>query len=251
VVAVDNGCTDRSIEIVESWRDRLPSLVVVDGRAQRGVNHARRAGAAAARGDFLAFCDADDVTAPNWLEELAGKAAGADLVGGPVEQEELNGQLQRAWQPADPLHSLPSPYGFVPYPPGGNLGIWADVAREIGWDVSFGFGSSDIDFGWRAQLAGYRVAFAPGALIQKRFKPTIRSTVKQYFRYGVSEPHLFRLWGRYGMQRDIGDAVGTWLWLAGSVHLLFSVGGRGNWLRVAALRCGRIWGSLRWRVVYL
>jgi glycosyltransferase involved in cell wall biosynthesis len=250
VVAVDNGCTDRSIEIVERWRDRLPALVVVDARARRGVNFARNAGAAAARGDFLAFCDADDVTTPRWLEQLAAAAASADLVGGPVEQEQLNNELQRAWQPTDPLTSLRS-HGFMPYPSGGNCGIWADVASEIGWDESFHFGSSDIDFGWRAQLAGYRVAFAPGALIQVRLRPTVRATVKQYFRYGMSEPQLFRRWSRHGMERSLSEAVERWLWLARSLPQLRSKGGRGYWLRVAALCCGRICGSLRWRAAYL
>jgi glycosyltransferase involved in cell wall biosynthesis len=58
VIAVDNGCTDRSIEIVESWREGLPALVVADARDRRGLNYARNRGAAAATGDFLAFCDA-------------------------------------------------------------------------------------------------------------------------------------------------------------------------------------------------
>jgi glycosyltransferase involved in cell wall biosynthesis len=251
VVVVDNGCTDRSIEIVENWRDRLPALVVVDARARRGLNFARNRGAAAANGDFLAFCDADDVTAPNWLEELVRAGASADVVGGPVEMEELNDELQRAWQPTDSLSSLPGSYGFLPYPPGGNCGIWTDVAREVGWDESFRFGASDIEFGWRAQAAGYRVAFAPGAMIQHRFKATIRSTFVQYFRYGVSEPHLFKVWGSHGMERNLREAIGTWQWLARGLPLLRSKSIRGRWVRVAGLCCGRICGSLRWRVLYL
>jgi glycosyltransferase involved in cell wall biosynthesis len=251
VVAVDNGCTDRSIEIAESWRDRLPSLVVVDARDRRGLNYARNAGAAAAGGDFLAFCDADDVTAPTWLEALVSAGATADIVGGPVEMEELNDELQRAWQPTDSLTSLPASYGFMPYAPGGNCGIWADVARELGWDESFRFGASDIEFGWRAQLAGYRVIFAPGALIQHRFEATIRSTFTQYFRYGVSEPHLFKIWGRHGMDRNLGEAVSTWRWLAASLPMLKRKSTRGRWVRVAGLCCGRICGSLRWRSAYL
>jgi GT2 family glycosyltransferase len=129
--------------------------------------------------------------------------------------------------------------------------MWTDVAREIKWDESFSFGASDIDFGWRAQLAGYRVAFAPGAVIRLRFRSTLRATAKQYFRYGVSEPHLFRLYRRHGMRPENGEAARTWLWLARSRHLLLSETGRGRWLRVAASKCGRIWGSLRWRVLYL
>ena len=130
------------------------------------------------------------------------------------------------------------------------------VRREL-WEKLGGFDPAitllreDIDFGWRVQLAGYRVAFAPGALIQRRFRPTIWSTVKQYFRYGVSEPHLFRLWGPHGMPRDFGRAFRSWRWLARSLLQLRSEGSRGEWLRVAAQCLGRICGSLRWRTLYL
>jgi len=250
VVAVDNGCTDRSMEIVESWRDRLPALLVVDARERRGLNFARNMGAAAARGDFLAFCDADDVTAPTWLGELVRAAATADIVAGPVEMEQLNDELQRAWQSTESLSSLSTCYGFLPYTPGGNCGIWADVAREVGWDESYRFGASDIEFSWRAQLAGYRMTFAPGALIQYRFKPTVRSTFAQYFRYGVAEPHLFKVWRRYGMERDLREAVDIWRWLVTNLPSLRSRAGRGRWAQVAGLRCGRICGSLRWRAAF-
>jgi glycosyltransferase involved in cell wall biosynthesis len=251
VVAVDNRCTDASIAIVESWRDRLPALTVVDATTRRGPGHARNAGAAAARGDFLAYCDADDVVSPRWLEMLASAASHADLIGGPVEQMELNGRLQRAWQPSEPITSLLSCYGFLAYPPAGNCGIWTEVVREVGWDESFVFGSSDSDFGWRVQLAGYRVAFAPGAVIQRRFRTTLRSMAKQYFRYGLSEPQLFKRWGHRGMMRDSREATERWRWLARSLPLLRNESGRGHWLRVAASSCGRLCGSLRWRVVYL
>src|SRR5437660_1895674 len=71
LIVVDNGCSDRSMEIVEHCRDQLPGLVIVDARRRRGLGRARNAGASAARGELLAFCDADDAVAPTWLEALA------------------------------------------------------------------------------------------------------------------------------------------------------------------------------------
>jgi glycosyltransferase involved in cell wall biosynthesis len=250
VVLVDNLCTDRSIEIAEGWRERLPEMVVVDARDRPGLNHARNAGAAAARGDLLAFCDADDVTSPEWLERLAEAAPHADLVGGSIELKTLNDRVRQAWHPTDPLTSLVPSYDFLPYPRGGNCAVWADVARRVRWDGSFAFGSSDIDFGWRAQLAGYSVGFAPEAQVSVRFRTGLRATAKQYFRYGMSEPRLFRRHRRSGMQRDLRAAGHDWWWLARSAPLLRSELGRGRWVRVAASRSGRLWGSLRWRVLY-
>ena len=75
LLVVDNGCSDRSIQIVESFRERLPSLVVVDATPRRGLGRARNAGAAAAAtGPLLAYCDADDVVARDWLAALAEAA---------------------------------------------------------------------------------------------------------------------------------------------------------------------------------
>ncbi|HEY4573152.1 MAG TPA: glycosyltransferase family A protein, partial [Thermoanaerobaculia bacterium] len=70
VIVADNGSTDGSREIVESYRGRLPGLALVDASDRRGQAHARNLGAAAATGDALLFCDADDEVAPGWMEAL-------------------------------------------------------------------------------------------------------------------------------------------------------------------------------------
>ena len=81
LVVSDNGCRDRTLEIVRSFEARLPSVSIADATACRGLNHARNVGVATARGDFIAFCDADDVATPGWLEALAHAAVEADIVG--------------------------------------------------------------------------------------------------------------------------------------------------------------------------
>jgi hypothetical protein len=127
------------------------------------------------------------------------------------------------------------------------------VAREIGWDEAFGFGASDMEFGWRAQLAGFRAEFHPDAVIRLRYRRTMRALVRQHFRYGVSEPHLFRRYRGHGMPRSgLAEALETWWWIARCAHRVAgSQAERGHWLRVTAMRCGRVCGSLRWRVVFL
>src|SRR4051794_41093928 len=119
LVVADNGSTDRTIEIVESWRPRLPSLTIADATARRGLNHARNAGASAAHGDLLVFCDADDVANPGWLEAMARAAADADIVGGRLEWETLNDPVVRAWRPQKPMTDLVTGHGFLRYAPGG------------------------------------------------------------------------------------------------------------------------------------
>src|SRR6266545_10527 len=70
VIVADNGSTDSSVAIAESYKKRLPHLRIVDASDRRGAGHARNVGAAAAAGDLLAFCDADDEVAPGWLSAM-------------------------------------------------------------------------------------------------------------------------------------------------------------------------------------
>jgi glycosyltransferase involved in cell wall biosynthesis len=253
LVIADNGCTDRTIEIARSWESLLPSLAIADATAHGGLNHARNAGAAAAHGDFLAFCDADDVVTPGWLAAMADAAQHADIVGGRLEWETLNEPIVRAWRPQDPMTGLIRDLGFLEYAPGGNLGVWKSVAREVGWDEAFRFGSSDHGFAWRAQLAGHRVAFASDALIQQRFRRTIPAAARQFYRYGRSGPQLYRAFRDSGIPRaDNGAALRQWRRLIASVPDVWrSRELRGRWVVTAAFRLGRVTGSGRARVLCL
>jgi glycosyltransferase involved in cell wall biosynthesis len=253
LVVVDNGCTDRSIALLESWRDRLPPVVIADARARRGLNFARNRGAEAAGGDLLCFCDADDVVASGWLEALVEASARADLVGGAIDHETLNGTVHRAWRPTAPRDDLLVHGRFLPYVPGGNCAVWADVAREIGWDESFRFGSSDVEFSWRAHLASYRLAYAPGAVLRLRHRTSLSGMARQYYAYGKSGPQLYRRFRRHGMPREEWRAVRQrWrLLVRRAPGLVRSAETRGDWLRLAAVSGGRLVGSIRWRVVFL
>ena len=253
LVVVDNGCSDRSIEIARDWASRLPRLRIADATWRRGLNVARNAGAAAAHGEFLAFCDADDVATPGWLAALARAASEADVVGGRLEWETLNDPVVRAWRPQAPMTELVADHGFLPYAPGGNMGVWTSVAREIGWDERFRFGSSDHGFAWHAQLAGHRLAFAPDAVISQRFRPTIRAMASQHYRYGRSGPQLFRAFRDAGLPPpDNRRALREWRQLARSTPDLWgSREARGRWVRTLAVRTGRVAGSARARVLCL
>jgi glycosyltransferase involved in cell wall biosynthesis len=253
LVVVDNGCTDRTLEIVRSFAPRLPQVTIADARARRGLNHARNVGAATAHGDFLAFCDADDVASAGWLEALASAAGDSDVIGGRLEWEALNDPVARAWRPQAPMSDLISDHGFLRYAPGGNLGVWTQVAREIGWDERFTFGSSDHGFAWNAQLAGYRLSFAADALMQQRFRTTLWSLARQQFRYGRSGPLLQRTYRDLGIPApDNRAAVRIWRRLFETVpDLWHSRERRGHWIRLAAFRLGRLVGSVQTGVVCL
>jgi glycosyltransferase involved in cell wall biosynthesis len=254
VVVVDNGSSDGSLHVVEAWRERIPQLRVVDASEARGLNYARNRGAEAARGDLLAFADADDEATPEWLESLASAAAAADLVGGALDGDALNGGMVARSLPSDgKRRELPLAYGFLPYVPGGNCAVWAPLARELRWNEEYAFGGSDVEFSWRAHLAGARLEFAPGAVMRRRHPSTVRELWSAYFGYGRAAPKVYREFRSVGMHRTpLGEVARDWWWLMkGAPRAALSPKFRARWVRVAAKRFGRVLGSVERRVIYL
>jgi hypothetical protein len=173
-------------------------------------------------------------------------------VGGACRHD-LNNEVQHAWEGNGRSAALGEPYGFLSYPAGGNCAVWADVAREVRWDESFAFGASDIEFGWRAQLAGFHVAFEPRAVIQQRFRSNPAAVGRRRFRGAIAEPLLYRRFRAHGMPRsNVLRGLLAWCWLAATAgRLARGAEGRGKWLRTAGTRAGRVFGSVRYRTLYL
>ena len=112
VLVVDNGSSDATADIARRYAGRLPACTVVEGR-RRGHAAPRNDGARAARGELLAYCDADDVVARGWLKALAAAARRYDLVGGWLDPEPLNDEATRSWHGAYPKDGLRS--WLLPY----------------------------------------------------------------------------------------------------------------------------------------
>lgn len=85
MIVVDNTPDANARAWVESLSGLEPPLRYVH-EARSGISHARNAGVAAARGQFIAFIDDDETAEPDWLANLhrALLAHEADMGTGPV-----------------------------------------------------------------------------------------------------------------------------------------------------------------------
>ena len=213
------------------------------------LEFARNFGAAHATGDFLAFCDSDDVVDPGWLAALAETARGYDAVTGRQDATVLNTEIvQRA--PRSPrAEGLPRS-GFLPFAPSCNLGVWADVfATTGGFDESYPQ-SHDVEWSWRAQLASAHLGFAPAAVVHYRYRTSTSGIWRQAYleRHRLGSP-LPRLSRPRGLTRTpIRNRLRTWLWLVARAPYLASPARRGLWTRRAGEAAGRIAGSVQLRV---
>ena len=65
IIVVDDGSTDDSIKVIESFGDKIKLIRQENG----GVGKARNTGARNSNGDFFAFLDADDIWLPEKIEK--------------------------------------------------------------------------------------------------------------------------------------------------------------------------------------
>ena len=84
VIVADNGSTDDTVAVAESYADRFTRFEVVDAGARRGASYARNQGAGRARGELLVFCDSDDIVHDAWLKTMASAWQPGSIVAGRI-----------------------------------------------------------------------------------------------------------------------------------------------------------------------
>ncbi|MER7702566.1 glycosyltransferase [Kitasatospora sp. NPDC097605] len=253
VIVVENGSSDGTRPLLRSWQRRMPRLRVAVADAP-GVNRARNLGCRRAGGEFVLLCDADDVAAPGWVAGLVDVLRTSPAAGGALERRLLNGPVALAARPPKKAPALLDSFGFLPYPAGANCGFHKELWSSLGgFDESYHGGGDDTEFFWRAQLAGYRLEFAPHAVVHYRHRGDTRAIVRQAYGYGRSHPKLYREFAGAGMPSSrLGEAAAAW-WqlLRQAPDLLAAEDRRAALLAQLALRAGRMTGSARHRRCYL
>jgi glycosyltransferase involved in cell wall biosynthesis len=177
-VVADDGSTDATGAIAASF----PAPVRVVTQSNRGVAAARNLGIAEARGELIAFCDADDVLLPGHLEAL-------------LEVYDRNGGIATAnhyWLLPGGIHPSKQRYkGGFPVPQRQRQAILEQnfvstmsvfpkvLTDEIGPFNEERRVAEDWDFWLRAIFAGQRVSLQPRPLALYRWGDTGLSTRRE------------------------------------------------------------------------
>jgi len=197
IVVVDDGSADPAAHAsVAAAHDATLVRRPVCGRAAA----ARNDGAAAAKGEVLAFVDSDCVPRPGWLASLlphfadplvaavaprivAHPARGA--AGWLAAYESARSPLDRG-----PLPGRVVPGGRVPFVPTAALLVRAEAFGE-GFDTTL-TGGEDVDFVWRLTARGAHVRYEPAGEVEHEHRTTPRDFVTRRVYYGRTAAPLAR-----------------------------------------------------------
>lgn len=201
VVLVDNGSTDGSLDVLKRFAsEHTRAHVRILTEMRRGASAARNAGIQSARGDVVAFTDADCVPDPSWLRYLAGAfddqtvgAVAGRIVARPtgtiVEQFNALYTLQSPESPARHCRWTPWAGGF----PTANLAVRRELLQRIGgFDESVRLYGEDYDVCARLYETGAAIDYVPDARVTHVHRATLGGMMRQAFGFGRSHPYLLR-----------------------------------------------------------
>ncbi|HEV8492001.1 MAG TPA: glycosyltransferase, partial [Candidatus Angelobacter sp.] len=158
VLVVDNGSRDRTLDIAESFHDRLNVRVLQ--KTDVRISALRNLGARAAAGAILAFLDADCLAPEDWLDRIfeLARADSAGVLGAHYLLPENSTWVGRTWHRYQEAPKL----GDVSHVPAGDLIMRReDFLRLGGFDETIQT-NEDYELCERARKAGMQVRAFPG-----------------------------------------------------------------------------------------
>ncbi len=193
VLVIDDGSTDRSIEVAS----RYPVRIITHDH-NRGLSAARNTALASTKSEYLANLDADVLPDAHWLERImlifeADRMAREDGAGG---DKPLGGVMGRL----DELHDIGLPdqwrsihmgqhhgderQGDVRHLYGCNSVFYREALFTAGgYDELYRTNGEDCDASDRVRDLGYRLAYEPAARCRHLRRDTAESVLRTIWRY--------------------------------------------------------------------
>lgn len=190
-IVVDDGSSDRTAEVAEH-----AGAVVVRLPGNRGPAAARNAGIQSARGQWIAFTDADCVPSRRWLPALLAAAETADpgtlaLAGKTIGLESKT----RAARFMDLIGALDAEtylrHATMPWAPSCNLAYRrADLLAVGGFDAAFRwYDTPELHLRIADRLGG-KIRHVPTAIVLHRHRAGWKSLWQQQVNYGRGYGHF-------------------------------------------------------------
>jgi glycosyltransferase involved in cell wall biosynthesis len=157
VILVDNGSKDRTLQIADAYAGRVNLQVIVKTGVR--ISGLRNLGAKTARGDVLAFLDADCLAPKDWLVRITslGMTAGSGIAGAHYLLPPGSTWVGRTWH----HYQEASKTGEVSHVPAGDLVMRREDFHRIGgFDESIQT-NEDYELCERVRKAGMPVRAIP------------------------------------------------------------------------------------------
>lgn len=198
VVVVEDGSTEKSEDIVASFRDRLEVKYFFKENSGPGLS--RNYGAERASGDYFIFLDSDCIIPAEYLQEIENELSisPVDAFGGPDRAHESFTDQQKAINYS--MTSILTTGGIRGkkksmekfHPRSFNMGFSRRVFETTKGFSGMRFGE-DIDMSIRIMEAGFQTRLFPAAYVYHKRRTSWKKFFKQIYNSGIARINLYLL----------------------------------------------------------
>jgi GT2 family glycosyltransferase len=194
IILVDNGSADDSVALT---RRNFPEVRVLELGQNLGLTGAINRGIELATGEVVVPLNNDTEVAPQWAQALVERLNAFPDAGIVASKMLLFAERHKIHSAGDGFGSNGIPINRGVWQPdtgqfdadtyifggcGGAVAYRREMLAEIGlFDEDLFMYMEDVDLNWRAQLAGYRVVFAPQAVVYHHLSATGGGVIASYY----------------------------------------------------------------------
>ena len=200
VIIVEDGSTVDCRDVCRSYEDRLDLKYFA--KPNSGPGQSRNYGAERASGDYLLVVDSDVVLPHDYIKAVDEALASGSNDTNPIAAFGGPDAAHPAFTPVQKAISYSMTSFFTTggirggkkkldkfYPRSFNMGIRADVYRQLGGFTRMRFGE-DIDFSYRIVEAGYEPQLYPSAWVWHKRRTDFRKFWRQVYNSGIARINL-------------------------------------------------------------
>lgn len=212
LIVVDNGSTDRSVEMIR----KFPVKFFSEKRAHNSYM-ARNCGLSYTKGEIIAFIDADCIAEKNWLKNLIEpfQDERVGVVAGEILSYEPANLIQGFYAFSNFLAQENKVKGNISAIATANIAVRREIFDTVGYfDEKFRWGG-DNDFGIRIQKeTNYLIQFAKNARVYHFHRASLKSLIKHAYTYGLGK-------GRFRVKHTLQNKSARGTSIIWNVYMLF------------------------------
>ncbi len=188
IIVVDDGSTDTTREIAQGQGARVLA------QSNQGAAAARNFGARNARGEIILFTDADCVPDSNWVAAMIEPFKESEVVGvGGMKKTRQTEFIPRFIQlEFDYRYDQVRAHRYIDFIDSGTAAYRREVfLKNNGFDTRLA-DAEDVELSFRLSQQGFKMAFAPGAMVYREHQTSLWEYLRLKFTYAYWRSFVYR-----------------------------------------------------------